>query len=174
MQMFGRKKKSPSHRWGEKHKITFLVCEVKGVYVYKHADTANTGASLYPHETQSFALLTVLDESVTMPHLAVGEIACQWQVAGRWGSCRSKWSILLKLFYPDSGLVFCNFPFGGCARWMCSVSVHELALEEKKTKHWQVFVAMCDQIAPRGMRSAWTRASMFSLVFFGWLFFAPT
>lgn len=73
----GEKKKSPSHRWGEKHKITFLVCEVKGVYVYKHADTANTGASLYPHETQSFALLTVLDESVTMPHLAVGEIACQ-------------------------------------------------------------------------------------------------
>lgn len=71
------KKKSPSHRWGEKHKITFLVCDVKGVYVYKHADTANTGASLYPHETQSFALLTVLDESVTMPHLAVGEIACQ-------------------------------------------------------------------------------------------------
>lgn len=139
--------------------------KLKVVYVYKHADTANTGASLYPHETQSFALLT-------MPHLAVGEIACQWQVAGRWGSCRSKWSILLKLFYPDSGLVFCNFPFGGCARWMCSVSVHELALEEKK-KHWQVFVAMCDQIAPRGMRSAWTRASMFSLVFLVGCFLHP-
>lgn len=51
--------------------------KLKVVYVYEHADTANTGTSLYLHETQSFVLLTVLDESVTMPHLAVGEIACQ-------------------------------------------------------------------------------------------------
>lgn len=142
--------------------------KLKVVYVYKHADTANTGASLYPHETQSFALLTVLDESVTMPHLAVGEIACRWQVAGRWGSCRSKWSILLKLFYPDSGLVFCNFPFGGCAQCLCMNW-----LWRKKKKHWQVFVAMCDQIAPRGIRSAWTRASMFSLVFLVGCFLHP-